>query len=66
MFKTKIKVVTSFILISHVVAIHSKPVPQIFFFAGRPKAAVLARFLGDSKCGAWLYFVIPVRYKNRK
>ena len=36
------------------------------FIAGCPKAALLFWFFGGFRCGVGLYFVILVRYKNRK
>ena len=35
------------------------------FIAGRPKAALLFWFFGDFRCGALLFMVILVIYKNK-
>ena len=35
----------------------------VIFIAGRPKAAFLFWFFGDSRCGALLFMVIHVIYK---
>ena len=35
------------------------------FIAGRPKAALLFWLFGDFRCGALLFMVILVKYKNR-
>ena len=39
---------------------------QIYFIAGRPKAALLFWFFGDFRCGALLFMVIHVIYINIK
>ena len=41
---------------------------QVFFIAGRPKAALLLWFFGGFRCGALLFVVIHViyKYKNRQ
>ena len=39
--------------------------PQVFFVAGRPKAALLFWFFGDFRCGALLFMVIHVIYKYK-
>ena len=36
------------------------------FIVGRPKAALLFWFFGDFRCGALLFLVILVIYKDRK
>ena len=39
------------------------PPPPSNFIAGRPKAALLFRFLGDFRCGVSFFIVIFVIYK---
>ena len=41
------------------------PPPTSYFIAGRPKAALLFWFFSDFRCGALLFMVILVIYKNR-
>ena len=37
--------------------------PLVFFFAGRPNAAILFWFFGDLRCVVSLFIVIRVIYK---
>ena len=39
--------------------------PPVIFIAGRPKAALLLWFFGDFRCGALLFVVIHVIYKDK-
>ena len=39
--------------------------PPVIFIAGRPKAALLFWFFGDFRCGALLFMVIRVIYKQQ-
>ena len=39
--------------------------PPVIFIAGRPKAALLLWFFGDLRCGALLFVVFHVIYKNK-
>ena len=40
--------------------------PPSHFIAGRPKAVLLFWFFVGFRCCVWLFFIILVRYKNRK